>query len=172
MITRIPAIRPLVAFGILAALAIAATQTKVEAAPNAGALSVNVTNTPLTVQPKAPEIVQKHFFLCSPNCIIEDAYVVPAGKRLVIEYVNFAAISTRPDAIDYVLLKVKSGDDQAGVILPLESRSRGEGAIWSSAHMTKLYADANTNVEVFVERLTLGVEAATMTISGYLIDMP
>jgi hypothetical protein len=110
----------------------------------------------------------------------QDSTKVPAGKRLVIEYVGMHAgvqpgqkvlfvrvqtIHDNPagqDSVDHVFGATFQGHD-----------SHDDKDIFITSQTTRLYADVSVPVQFFVNRDPgAGTGFANITISGYLVDVP
>jgi hypothetical protein len=95
-------------------------------------------------------------------------YVVPAGKRLVIEYVD-ARFRTGASATPSVLLQ--AGGDYS-VALEEQGPDYFGGPLYVGGQTVKLYADAGSLVHAEVSRGPLGFGGtATVGIVGYLVDL-
>lgn len=99
---------------------------------------------------------------------------VPANKRLVIEYVTIAAFTDVP--IRRCRLKTTlNGTENGHSILPIGLPDDDRFVV--ADRQVRIYADAGTNVEIFISRLSTnqgeGINAlAVVTISGHLVDIP
>lgn len=128
---------------------------------------------PVTVEnaPVPPEDVQVFTSVSIPDgstSITKTLYTVPAGKRLVIDFVaangpkgNTAAISISTE------LKARP----ARFPLPITDLGAPANA---TAMMVKILADAETEVKATIgmERLSSGGFAGTVTFTGHLVDAP
>ena len=97
---------------------------------------------------------------------------VPAGKRLVIEYVsaNFQLPSTQ--AVVELVLQSPPGT-VSHYLTPIRTGVFGTHDLWSASQQLRLYADGGDQVLAALSR-TGTTEAVSMSvsISGYLIDLP
>lgn len=107
-------------------------------------------------------------------------FIVPTGKRLVIEYVS-ADVGTSSTSCDAFRCKLKTtvqGTDLVHFFFPeLVSTSPSTAASrqFALSQQTRIYADPNTEVTVNFERngspCVFGIGTG-LSISGHLVDVP
>ena len=99
------------------------------------------------------------------------AYVVPEGKRLVLEYVSFFG-NTRPGQKVHVTIKAGFMNDHPVLVSCIGCIGGCEQH--RAAQPVKVYVDAGETIEFFVERVggTGGLLQSALTLSGYLADVP
>ena len=160
--------RLLAGIGLLALLAAVGLFASRPAHSVGGPVPVTVTNTPLAVSSldnPARQPVELQPFLSSVGQT-STFYTVPAGKRLVIEYVN--VVSNRPDDPNrYSFILVHNTLFTNFSLVP-----DGSPYVGSSQKVT-LYADAGSQVTGFFQYT--GSNASPniyCTISGHLVDLP
>jgi hypothetical protein len=140
-----------------------------------GTANVNVTNStvPVHEQGTAPiraaneEVtVQKEFDESQANFCAGEVYTVPAGKRLVVEYIGLAAAGGNAPSL-HANLFIDSG--QGPLYLPFVVYAQGSGAFHASdaVHVsypsgTTLRFEGDFQEQVFVTR------ACWVTVGGYL----
>jgi hypothetical protein len=97
--------------------------------------------------------------------------VVPAGKRLVIEYVSARVSLPGGQKLRGVqLFNNLNGDFAYHYLMPAPTGAFNEYVV---GQPLRLYADANTQVSICASRdLSAGTAQVLATISGYLVDMP
>lgn len=160
-----------------------------EPVPVTGTVSVsNLGGTPLPVrdvdnparQPFQANIIEAPPFI--PNPVF---FTVPAGKRLVIEYVSadIQAASQCASAPRYALTTTAGGvtlehffytKDAGTVGLSVNDVRRAFGL----SQQTRIYADPNTQVTVDIRTGTFPAcgfnvnEGSGIRVSGYLVDVP
>jgi hypothetical protein len=114
------------------------------------------------------------FLLCGFNGIgfCSDTFTVPAGKRLVIEFMSGTqALPTSEKAI-WVQINVQNSGTSVAHQFPLTLTSDdGVNASFVGAHQTRLYADPSTTVEMDCLESGMSQGACGASISGYLIDV-
>ena len=99
-------------------------------------------------------------------------YTVPAGKRLVIEYVSMSA-NVAPGLVGQLLVQTILDGELVSFGLPLSSPSGIGAAGVRVAQALRLYADPGTNVVVVGSRDGLVSSADFLfALSGYLVDIP
>ena len=164
----IDAPRLLAGFGTLTLLAGIGLFASRPAHSVGGPVPVTVTNTPLAVSSldnPARQPVELQPLLSSVGKL-STFYTVPAGKRLVIEYVN--VVSNRPDDPNrYSFILVHNNLFTNFSLVP-----DGSPYVGSSQKVT-LYADAGSQVTGFFQYT--GSNASPniyCTISGHLVDVP
>jgi hypothetical protein len=147
-----------------------------------GTTAVKVNNpatTPVWVQDvnEARQPIQKTILVSMPNgqeFKSKDMYVVPFGKRLVIEYVS--GKSNVPDTQGIlsvaIYTKVSGGSSPHFVDLTWQGGYGGRSH-FTTGEMVRLYADAGTTVSTDFMRTGNTDEAIWyVTFSGYLVDVP
>lgn len=151
-------------------------------ATQSGTWNVGITGTPkvtidgpVTVQPADSETPVQ--FLLTPG----DCYAVPAGNRMVIEFVSASAISSagHADATFALRINAMSGGQPFFHILPMPKQvvENGGGdqafAAFANAVAMRAYADANTQVCTSNEYVFSGpVSSIRVAISGHLVPQP
>jgi hypothetical protein len=105
-----------------------------------------------------------------------DSFTVPAGKRLVIEYVSFRSnILTGGNQIVSFSIQNQGGGSIGGFgYVPettIESAVNTTGFI---AHeQVRLYCDPGTNVNVSaIRNSTVGSDTASYTLTGFFVNLP
>lgn len=100
---------------------------------------------------------------------------VPAGKRLVIEFVTMTA--QVPQGQHAEIMEITTSTDPVGgvshqlLIVPQPDAVIGD-ALFRSSQEVKLYANAGTQVQVLWRRNSnLGTATFSATLSGHLVDM-
>jgi hypothetical protein len=105
--------------------------------------------------------------VCSP------LIAVPAGKRLVIEYVSGKATFPAADQKlrNFSIRTTVNGNQVYHYLVPTATGIFNE---YVAGQQTRLYADANTLPHICVSRSNLndGIVTVQASISGYLVDMP
>ncbi len=109
------------------------------------------------------------------NVSVETIGTVPAGKRLVIEFVTMTG--QVPAGQHAEIFEITTSTDPLGgvshqlVINPQPDAVIGD-ALFRSSQQVKLYANAGTQVNVLFRRSSsAGLATFGATISGYLVDM-
>lgn len=109
----------------------------------------------------------------SPSLGTNNAYQVPSGKRLVIEQITGRAGLPSPEIIEGKLTLTAAGLTIQHFLrfdppLPLNDASE-----YYTTLPVRFYADPGTFVGIGVARFpTTGIWAATITVSGYLVNLP
>lgn len=121
---------------------------------------------------KTPVQVFKHYEPLGFD-LFTTLYTVPAGKRLVIEYVTINTdIPINSGAFAFITTQV--GSTTARFYVPTSFQSLFNGgttAIFEGQQITRLYADAGTAVGYEVHRSTgAGPAENEISFSGYLVD--
>ncbi len=105
--------------------------------------------------------------VCSPLT------AVPAGKRLVIEYVSGKATFPAADQKlrNMSIRTTLNGNQVYHYLAPMATGIFNE---YVAAQQVRLYADGNTLPHICVSRGTLndGIVTVQASVSGYLVDMP
>lgn len=136
-----------------------------------GPVPVTVTNSPLYAVTQAsddparqPVSVTQRLF-GAPIIL----YTVPAGKRLVVEYISTTA-SQSLDANGYNFVVSAS---QGGQIQDVSFNELPDAAPYSAASQNvRLYADAGTDVNVSVYSSQKNQTDVSFTLIGHLVDVP
>ncbi len=102
------------------------------------------------------------------------SYSVPSGKRLVVEYASLSAYLPPSGQTMFVRILTTVGGADAFHTLALQKREDyGVLKQFEGAHLVRLYADPATTVRVSAGRLPAADPAnCTVTLSGYLVDVP
>lgn len=103
------------------------------------------------------------------------AFAVPAGKRLVIESVSVRVDLDSADSPDSIGLQTTAaGFNNLHYILVSKQGSSSNGrSTYVGTHSFRVYADPETVIGLLVARNNSGATAiATLTVSGYLVDVP
>jgi hypothetical protein len=98
---------------------------------------------------------------------------VPSGKRLVIETVT-ARCYVPPGQVPFIELTTVLGTSPIDHFLaPVKTGVFGSSEIFAATNAVRLYADAGTIVTFrFSRSLSTGLAGCSLTISGYLEDVP
>lgn len=108
-----------------------------------------------------------------------NAYVVPAGKRLVVEHVS-AFLGVPPDQKSFFVIYTRL----AGMLEPHTLVAHDQGvmtntyvagtkAIFVASQPTRFYADPGTEILMLVRRTSAdGTAGGHMVMSGHLVDVP
>lgn len=107
-------------------------------------------------------------------------YTVPAGKRLVIEFVSVRTFVLPPGQKLFVSVQVSDGQTTydinlaptlVGTFTVGTGGTRGDRSAISQ--QTRLYANAGETVRAFAQKNDdVGAGQATITVMGYLVDVP
>jgi hypothetical protein len=145
-------------------------------------LDVNVVNTPRVVVANTPDATAQaaHFSLYGvwddgSFTALSDEYVVPPGKRLVIEHVSGSAELTPGQTQHYILLRVSQGDASFQHTLPVSQpiAFTETQATASYSQALRMYVDAGGALRAVSGRTyTAGFADFSMSVSGYLVDVP
>ena len=116
------------------------------------------------------------FRMIAGDTLSTDSFIVPAGKRLVIEQVSGRFTAPAGQTLDLV---VQTGPSEApathyylpvrqGPLAPLS----GDGFVLNQ--LSRQYAEPGSNVGVILQRRggTDGEASGLMTFTGYLVDVP
>ena len=114
---------------------------------------------------------QVDLFFSGHSAILEPITVVPANKRLVIEYVT---VRLRTD--DYIdicsLNTTVNGSLVSHSVVPIRLPEPSTTTFIADKQV-RIYADAGSEVSVFINRTsTQGEGFVIVTISGHLVDIP
>lgn len=145
-------------------------------------LDVNVVNTPRVVVANTPdETAEAAYVPLAGQWALEsfsaasDTYIVPAGKRLVIEHVSSFAELHPGQAQTYILLRVTQGTASFQHFLEVTQPIAFTltQAFASSSQPLRLYVDAGEAVQAVSGRNSNeNVGYFSMQVSGYLVDVP
>jgi len=96
------------------------------------------------------------------------SFTVPAGKRLVIEYVSASGVVPSGDSMQYLVV---TGEVQN--FIPVAQQASAPGVVFCVAGLqTRLYAEPGTSVTLGALRTgSTGTSSANISISGYLVDI-
>ncbi|HTG95631.1 MAG TPA: hypothetical protein VL866_23725 [Pyrinomonadaceae bacterium] len=180
--------------GIVLALAVAPmasyAQSKVEEVKNVNVIntpSVNVANIPnvnVTNTPKVRNANDLNIFQESRGTFTNDdlevfSYLVPLGKRLVIEFASINATIGRGEKLR-ALIRGGNGltDADHAIVMSFQVPVAGQD-IFVGAQQMRMYAEPGTTVTILVNRrdaADTGIVSANAfiqtSISGYLVDVP
>ena len=163
------------------ALAPAAHAQKPEEAKNVNIVNtpnVNVANTPKVLNANDSNVFQESRV---ENNFTDDlkvfSYIVPAGKRLVIEYASLTANIGRGEKVRAFVRGGNSFQDAIHPIIMTFQMTVGTNDLFVGSQPLKLYAEPGTTVEVLVSRRDAANTGAVTpngnlhaSISGYLVD--
>lgn len=140
-------------------------------------MGVNVLNTP-TVHVSAPAVqpfqAYRVFTESGTNVTTASFGTVPAGKRLVIEYVSFTGQVPPGEHVELMDISTSVGGNGAQfqmLVNPQPDAVIGD-AIFRASQTVKIYADPGTMVTSVVRRSSsAGTASYGLSISGYLVDL-
>jgi hypothetical protein len=154
--------------------------------PNASVFVNNPATDPVRVRSVNDGIqpVQAHAS-CTTNALgcLPNIYTVPAGKRLVIEYVS-AEACLLPGVAALFSISTSVGGQYVTHYLPGTPPANSPGSVQfgcnaspssfvTAGAQVRIYADAGTTIQGEAARNPVtGVINADLAISGYLIDVP
>jgi hypothetical protein len=123
---------------------------------------------------------QQELFISTPEGLLggQQSFIVPAGKRLVIEFVSFGVTWPTGQATTRVFIEVCNSTGNACPInyyLPasFQANEFGGDSFFVASSPTRLYADPGSEVTVAVRRnVTTGTGLATVGVSGHLVTLP
>jgi hypothetical protein len=96
-----------------------------------------------------------------------EIYTVPAGMRLVIEYVSFASSAQVHD--DHAVVRLRIGSTLHGETVWHDVNTLSAVNDWSGAsQLVNIYADPQTVVHALVERIFRPPSTARISFSGHL----
>ena len=105
-----------------------------------------------------------------------DSFAVPAGKRLVIEYITFRSnILTGGNQIVSFSLGNQGGGSLGGFgFVPQTTIQSAVGTIGFIAHeQLRAYCDPGTDVTVSaIRNSSVGSDTVSYTVTGFLVDIP
>ena len=120
--------------------------------------------------------LHRQFALDWPDGIDEamGTYVVPADKRLVVEYASlFAYLPTSGQSMFIRILTSVDGDNAFHNLAVRQREDYGVLKQFDAGHVVKIYADPGTTVQIKVGRTPFtGPANANLTLSGHLVDVP
>lgn len=118
-------------------------------------------------EPQPVAIVTEPLFEAGTNITqFGPIYTVPAGKRLLIDYVNAAANSLAGEIYRLEVQTYLDGTQQFGEYALLNSANRGY-----LTEQMQLFADGGTDVSLYMTRSgTPGLVRARVTLTGHLVD--
>lgn len=123
-----------------------------------------------STQPPASGPVQVSKIVALPTSRMStsaEIYTVPAGMRLVIEYVSFACSAQVHD--DHAVVRLRIGSTLRGETVWHDVNTLSASNDWSGAsQLVKIYADPKTVVHALVDRLFRPPSTARMSFSGHL----
>jgi hypothetical protein len=124
--------------------------------------------------PKHP--LHRQFALDWPDGIDEatGTYVVPADKRLVVEYASlFAYLPSSGQSMFIRIVTTVNGDDAFHNLAVRQREDYGVLKQFDAGHVVKIYADSGSTVQIKAGRTPFtGPANATLTLSGHLVDVP
>ena len=102
-----------------------------------------------------------------------DLYVVPAGKRLVIEYVSFGSSLHPGQALNSFAIHARLGAKEVTHVVPLTAGTDFGSPRYVASHAVKMYADPGTKVRAafsrdFTANPSTGGTGALISLTGYL----
>ena len=125
---------------------------------------------PKSVQRPASGPVQVSKIVALPKSRMStssDIYTVPAGMRLVIEYVSFACSAQVHD--DHGVVRLRIGSTLRGETVWHDVNTLSASNDWSGAsQLVRIYADPRTVVHALVERVFRPPSTARISFSGHL----
>ena len=137
-----------------------------------GPIPVNVANTVQTTATDGPAKQPVRFAASLIGVVGEVAtdapYTVPAGKRLVIEYVS-AKSNTNGDKNTYTVEVDAGSASYSSAFFNLGPSAAPFTAV---SQPVRLYADAGTAVNVTLFPSRNNASDVTVSITGYLVDVP
>jgi hypothetical protein len=109
----------------------------------------------------------------------DSSFIVPAGKRFVIEHVSALGVITPPDQLLLVAIDVTVNSSPIPTISHLLApQNRGQvnpqqtSHYWVASEQTRLYADPGTTISVSGQRNDDAVEGTvSVRLSGHLVDV-
>jgi hypothetical protein len=123
-----------------------------------------------SIQPPATGPVQMSRIVALPKSRMStsaEIYTVPAGMRLVIEYVSFACSAQVHD--DHAVVRLRIGSTLRGETVWHDVNTLSASNDWSGAsQLVKIYADPKTVVHALVERVFRPPSTARISFSEHL----
>ncbi len=154
----------------IAALGVLVSTLAPRAKSAGGAVAVQVTGT--TVVSDTDNAARHPFQIAlSPSSTVSssatDSYTVPAGKRLVIEYISCQLTQDPSGGYGYMYLVTTTGGNQEfyKVIPPISSTV-------PQNQLVRLYADPGTLVQADVIQSSGTSCGGLVLVSGYLVNLP
>lgn len=100
-----------------------------------------------------------------------DLFTVPAGVRLVIEYVTFACTANVHD--DHAVVRLRIGATLRGTLVWHDVETLAVSTDWSGAsQLVRIYADPGTVVHALVDRVFRPPSTARISFTGQLELVP
>ena len=100
-----------------------------------------------------------------------DLFTVPAGVRLVIEYVTFACTASVHD--DHAVVRLRIGATLRGALVWHDVDTLAVSTDWSGAsQLVRIYADPGTVVHALVDRVFRPPSTARISFTGQLERVP
>jgi hypothetical protein len=102
-------------------------------------------------------------------------YNVPAGKRLIIEFVSFEAFVPTGQKASFSIFVQHQGEPNAiqHYLECIPNGGSGGQDLFLCGRMVRLYADPGTQVMLRTDRnAPTGTATARMTFSGYTVSVP
>jgi hypothetical protein len=101
------------------------------------------------------------------------SFTVPAGKRLVIEFVSGDIFVTKGKIVTFGVNTTVNGTATAHhLLLTPQGGSGGYIESYLASQSLRLYADSNTTVTLGVNSTEGGDTKGFFTVSGYLVNLP
>jgi len=123
-----------------------------------------------SIQPPASGPVQVSKIVALPTSRMSTSAeidTVPAGMRLVIEYVSFACSAQVHD--DHAVVRLRIGSTLRGETAWHDVNTLSASNDWSgTSQLVKIYADPKTVVHALVDRLFRPPSTARISFSGHL----
>jgi len=100
-----------------------------------------------------------------------DLFTVPAGVRLVIEYVTFACTANVHD--DHAVVRLRIGATLRGALVWHDVDTQSVSTDWSGAsQLVRIYADPATVVHALIDRVFRPPSTARISFTGQLEAVP
>jgi hypothetical protein len=100
-----------------------------------------------------------------------DLFTVPAGLRLVIEYVTFACTANVHD--DHAVVRLRIGATLRGALVWHDVDTLAAVTDWSgTSQLVRIYADPGTVVHALVDRVFRPPSTARISFTGQLERVP
>ena len=100
----------------------------------------------------------------------ETVYTVPAGKKLVIERVEFHGRSRTSPAAEVLSVQLNSGTSNK--TFPVVLRAADSSSPQQRKLSQRLEAESGTDVQIKLKRLSTDRLTGYVGLKGYLVDMP
>jgi len=151
-----------------------------EPVPVTGSINVgNLGANPLPVRDvdngRQPFHETKSLFLSGSTGQAITIFTVPAGKRFIVETVSARTELAPLDAVNRVELITELGNKPVfhGILVSKQGLDLNGQNVFVGTHSIRAYADPGTDVQLEFSHSNVSDDAvATMTISGYFIDLP